>query len=312
MAAWEAAVPANRTDVHPYLEAKHIDQDIDEIRVLKKGTAGLKIMGDNFEVVKDILLIRCTAKKGTWSMSSASSTGARGTGLKLRSSATYFYAGIGYLHTNDTIYLARTGLQLVIAQCAQAFCAVAFTMGGLLARRGTHRGPGRKVLPELIIAADNDRWTSSRTIRPTPRPLRNGGGEAGRGASRDPRLQGSVHPADKFPRPPPHGASASRQQVADPAQADRALTVLQPGQEPIRAPRRHPGMGEGCSVPLPRGPQGHLLLHPELPRGDRRDYSSSACQQGTAAPSWPRSAGGRRNSETLKVAGSDGILQELL
>ena len=56
-AAWEAAVPANRTNVHPYLEAKHIDRDYARVRVLKKGTLGLKIMGRDYTVPQDILLI---------------------------------------------------------------------------------------------------------------------------------------------------------------------------------------------------------------------------------------------------------------
>ena len=48
-AAWDAAVPANTANVHPYLKAKRIDRSISNVRVLKKGTRGLEILGQGLQ-----------------------------------------------------------------------------------------------------------------------------------------------------------------------------------------------------------------------------------------------------------------------
>lgn len=56
-AAWNAAVPANTANIHPYLEAKHIDRGVDKIRVLKAGIEGLTIMGEEYRIKEDMLLI---------------------------------------------------------------------------------------------------------------------------------------------------------------------------------------------------------------------------------------------------------------
>ena len=56
-AAWKAGVAADLLPLHPYLASKHIETGSDELRVLKRGTTGLQIKGQPYDVPEDILLV---------------------------------------------------------------------------------------------------------------------------------------------------------------------------------------------------------------------------------------------------------------
>ena len=157
-AAWKAAVPANTANVHPYLEAKHIDRGVSKIRVLKKGTEGLKIMGMDFTVTQDLLLIPMKRKRKLVNVqrifggSKRYWPGAEVVGA--------FCAVGGELwKKNKPIYLCEGwATAWSIVECAKTVCIVAFSTGGLLPVAKRIRKKWGKA--RLIIAADNDRWTS--------------------------------------------------------------------------------------------------------------------------------------------------------
>ena len=165
-AAWKAAVPANKANLHPYLEAKHIDRGIDKIRVLKKDTKSLKIMGRDHAVSEDILLIPMR-KDGSlvnvqriFGDSKRYWPGAEVVG-------TFCPVGGAFFPKNKTIYLCEgwaTGWS--ISECMKAVCVVAFNAGGLLPVAKQIRKKYGSV--KLIIAADNDRWTSLHDDTPNP------------------------------------------------------------------------------------------------------------------------------------------------
>ena len=169
-AAWEAAVPANRTNVHPYLEAKHIDRDYARVRVLKKGTLGLKIMGRDYTVPQDILLIPMRKNKKLVNVQRIFD-GNKRYWPEAEVIGPFFEVDGDHSGTNNTIYLCEDwATACSIAQCAQALCIASFNVGGLLAVAKYIRGRVSKAALQLplIIAADNDRWTSLSDDTPNP------------------------------------------------------------------------------------------------------------------------------------------------
>ena len=166
-AAWEAAVPANRTNVHPYLEAKHIDRDYARVRVLKKGTLGLKIMGRDYTVPQDILLIPMRKNKKLVNVQRIFGKAKRYWPSAEVIGTVCVVGGDHFKRNKKTLYLCEGwATAWSIAECTKTVCLVAFVAGGLLPVAKRIRKKYRKM--RLIIAADNDRWTSLSDDTPNP------------------------------------------------------------------------------------------------------------------------------------------------
>ena len=154
--------------MHPYLEAKHIDRDYARVRVLKKGTLGLKIMGRDYTVPQDILLIPMR-KNNKLANVQRIFDGNKRYWPEAEVIGPYFDVDGNHSGTNNTIYLCEDwATACSIAQCAQALCIASFNVGGLLAVAKYIRGRVGKAALQLIIAADNDRWTSLHDDTPNP------------------------------------------------------------------------------------------------------------------------------------------------
>ena len=167
VAAWEAAVPANRHTIHPYLESKHIDREVGGVRVLKQGTPSLKIIGQDYNVTQDILLIPMRKDKKL-----ANVQRIFGNTKRYWPSAEVIgtFCAVGGHHfkqNKTTLYLCEGwATARSISECAKAVCLVAFVAGGLLpVAKRTRKKYGKA---RLIIAADNDRWTSRHDDTPNP------------------------------------------------------------------------------------------------------------------------------------------------
>ena len=165
-AAWKAAVPANTAKTHPYLEAKHIDRGVSKIRVLKKGTPGLKILGEEYTVPQDILLIPMRKEKQLVNVQRIIGSSKRyWPGAEVVGA--FCAVGGEHFKENKTLYLCEGwATAWSISECMKAVCLVAFNTGGLLPVAERIRKKYGKV--KLIIAADNDRWSSLSDDTPNP------------------------------------------------------------------------------------------------------------------------------------------------
>ena len=230
--AWEAAVPANRHKIHPYLEAKHIDQGIDGIRVLKEGTKGLKIMGRDYTVSQDILLIPMRKNKKLVNVQRIYDGNKRYWPSAEVIGTVCVVGGDHFKRNKKTLYLCEGwATAWSIAECTKTVCLVAFVAGGLLPVAKRIRKKYRKM--RLIIAADNDRWTSLSDDTPNP-----GVWYAIKAAEEvDAKVaipdfkDLSLKPTDFNDLYRVEGPTAVRK-FLNPAAADNVLTVPQPGQEP--------------------------------------------------------------------------------
>ena len=166
-AAWDAAVPANTANVHPYLKAKRIDRGISNVRVLKKGTRGLKIMGRDYTVRQDILLIPMRKNNKLVNVQRIFD-GNKRYWPEAEVIGTACVVGGDYFQRNKkTLYLCEGwATAWSISECAKTVCIVAFVAGGLLPVAKRIRKKYGKM--RLIIAADNDRWTSLSDDTPNP------------------------------------------------------------------------------------------------------------------------------------------------
>ena len=167
-AAWDAAEPANRVHLHPYLESKRIISGIADLRVLRKDTPGLKIMGNKFNAFEDMLLI--PMRKNHDQLVNVQ--------IVLESGSKRYWPGAVVVGaacavehddlTSDMIYLCEDWVTAwSISRCAAAFCIATFTPGGLLAEAQWLRSKYGNEL-NYIIAADNDRWTDLNDGTPNP------------------------------------------------------------------------------------------------------------------------------------------------
>ena len=171
-AAWKAAVPANTANVHPYLEAKHIDRGVDKIRVLKAGTEGLEIIGEEYRIKQDLLLIPMRKDKALVNIQRIfGDTKRYWPGAEVVGAFCAVGSGHFFKKTKSkkpkTIYLSEGwATAWSISGCAKTVCIVAFNAGGLLpvAKRIGKTYPDARI----IIAADNDRWSSLSEDTPNP------------------------------------------------------------------------------------------------------------------------------------------------
>ena len=171
-AAWDAAVPANTANRHPYLEAKQIDRGIDKIRVLKAGTEGLKIMGEEFRIAQDMLLIpmRKNGKLVNVQRMIGDSERywpeAQVVGTFCAVGAPHFFKKTRSKRPK-TIYVCEGwATAWSISECMKVLCVAAFNSAGLLRlAQGIHK---KHPQANIIIAADNERW--SRLHDDTPNP----------------------------------------------------------------------------------------------------------------------------------------------
>ena len=229
-AAWEAAVPANRTNVHPYLEAKHIDRDYARVRVLKKGTLGLKIMGRDYTVPQDILLIPMRKNNKLVNVQRILGTSKRyWPGAEVVGA--FCAVGGALFKKNKPLYLCEGwATAWSISECMKTVCIVAFNTGGLLPVAKRIREKYGKV--RLIIAADNDRWSSLHDDTPNPgvyyatKVAEEVDAEVAIPNFRDL----TTKPADFNDLHRMEGPNTVRKWL-NPKQANQALTVPQPGRE---------------------------------------------------------------------------------
>ena len=230
-AAWKAAVPANKHTIHPYLEQKHIDRGISGVRVLKAGTPGIRIMGEEYNIKEDILLIPMRKEKKLVNVQRIFGKTKRywPSGEVI---GTFCVVGGSHFKRNKTIYLCEGwATAWSIAECAKAVCLVAFNTGGLLPVAQRIRKKYGKT--KLIIAADNDRWTSLSDDTPNPGVwyATKAAEEVNAKVAIPDFKDLSLKPTDFNDLHRMEGPRAVRK-FLNPAVADNVLTVPQPGQEP--------------------------------------------------------------------------------
>ena len=166
-AAWEAASPATRGG-HPYLTDKKLSHHIKDVRILKAGTEGLRILGVEYTVKEDTLLIPMRGKaRRLGNLQRINSKGkkywpsAEVTGL-------HFIVGAKLFESeNPLIYLCEGwATAWSVSGCAKAPAVVTFNAAGLLPVAKRIRDKYTDL--RIIIAADNDRWTSLHDDTPNP------------------------------------------------------------------------------------------------------------------------------------------------
>ena len=140
-AAWEAASPATRGG-HPYLTAKKLSRHIKDVRILKAGTKGLRILGGPYTVKEDTLLIPMRAKARRL----ANLQRINSEGKKYWPSAEvvglYFIVGAKLFEPeNPLIYLCEGwATAWSVSGCAKAPAVVAFNAGRVAAGREAYSG----------------------------------------------------------------------------------------------------------------------------------------------------------------------------
>ena len=166
-AAWEAGVAADLLPLHPYLASKHIETGSDELRVLKRGTTGLQIKGQPYEVPEDILLVPMRKQQLVNVQRIFASDGNKRYWPGAEVAGAFCAVGEQFFKRNRTLYLCEGwATAWSISESANATCVAALSAGGLLPVAQAIKGKYRNV--ELIIAADNDRWTSLHDETPNP------------------------------------------------------------------------------------------------------------------------------------------------
>ena len=166
-AAWEAASPATRGG-HPYLTAKKLSRHIKDVRILKAGTKGLRILGGPYTVKEDTLLIPMWAKARR--LANLQRINSEGKKFWPSAEVVGLYLIVGaklFDRKNPLIYLCEGwATAWSVSGCAEATAVVAFNTGGLLPVAKRIRDKYTDL--RLIIAADNDRWTSLSDDTPNP------------------------------------------------------------------------------------------------------------------------------------------------
>ena len=168
-AAWDAASPATRGG-HPYLTDKKLSHHIKDVRILKAGTGGLRILGVEYKVKEDTLLIPMRAKaRRLANLQRINSEGkkywpsAEVTGLH------FIVGGTLYDEENPLIYLCEGwATAWSVSSCTKAPAVVTFNASGLLPVAKRIRDKDKYTDLRIIIAADNDRWTSLHDDTPNP------------------------------------------------------------------------------------------------------------------------------------------------
>ena len=254
-AAWDAAVPAATANRHPYLEAKQIDRGIDKIRVLKRGTGGLKIMGEESRIKEDILLIPMRKNKKLVNVQCIVGDQKR---YWPEAEVIGAFCAVGSEHffkktrskQPKTIYVCEGwATAWSVAECKKSICIVAFSPGGLLPIALSLRKQYEQA--NLVIAADNNRWT--RLSEDTPNP----GVWYATQAAKMARAEVAIPDfRDLAPRPTSYndlhrmeGAAAVRTWL-DPRMANEAATWPE-----VEEPDREPG-ADGWAATAPFRPLG--------------------------------------------------------
>ena len=283
-AAWDAAKVVREHDLHPYLVTKGITEGIGQLRVLEKGTHGLTRCRRPFSVEEDTLLVPMHVRRQLVNVQRIFANGEKRYWPGALVTGAGHVIGAEFYKETKVVYLCEgwaTGWS--ISQVTRAACVVAFSVGGLLpiARRIREKHPEA----QLIIAADNDRWSRSTTIRQT---------QASTMLAKPPRRWARKlrsRTSRTCPRSPQTSTTCASARASSRSRSGWAPT--RPGTRPQswRGQRRKRKMKGGTrpvdhrgELPVSRCERGQLLLHGP-PHGPDRAVRESVVPEHGELPS---------------------------